>query len=77
MFGADVTRAPSAFAADPTLADGHPYVNRRLGCIGEVFLSTPTAGYVDPRVFAYPYPHPRKPVPVRYGYGFGRVRVRV
>ena len=60
-----------------TLTDGHPYVNWCLGCISEVFLSTPTIGYVDPWVFAYPYPHPHKPLPVRYGYGFGWVRVQV
>ena len=60
-----------------TLTDGHPYVNWHLGCIGKVFLSTLTTGYVDPWVFAYPYPHPHKPLPVRYGYGFGQVRVWV
>jgi len=38
-------------------------------------LTTPTAGHVDPWVFAYPYPHLCKPVPMRYGYGFGWVRV--
>jgi len=87
IFGAAVTQALTSSSFGQCI---HPcrwspsrqstsWVHRRgLSCLHLLHpLTTPTAGRVDPQVFAYPYPHPCKPVPVRYGYRFGQVRVRV